>query len=167
LLRNPAVFTKQSDSTEFNSLINEAWDGPAGLVVTDGSIVCARLDRNGLRPLRYKVTKSGFVFLGSEQGIGNIPHSDTVEKGRVGPGETFLVDTSKNVILRDHDIRQINARTRNYSDWLKENIISLPNVKLEQPTVISDEVYRCGLRFALDRQELDLILKPLLLTALE
>jgi glutamate synthase (NADPH/NADH) large chain/glutamate synthase (ferredoxin) len=163
----PPAFTEPSAVTEFNSFVSEAWDGPAGLVVTDGRVVCARLDRNGLRPLRYKITKSGFVFLGSEQGIGNIPHSDTVEKGRVGPGETFLVDTERNVILRDHDVKQLNSRAKHYSVWLKESVIRLPPTTLAQPGVTKAEVMKAGLRFGLDHEQLEMILKPLLLLGLE
>ena len=78
---------------EFNSMHMEPWDGPAGIVLTNGRHVACNLDRNGLRPARYVITKNGFITLASEVGIWDYEQADVIEKGRVGPGEMLAVDT--------------------------------------------------------------------------
>ncbi|HAA98054.1 MAG TPA: hypothetical protein DCE29_09255, partial [Alteromonas macleodii] len=89
---------------EFNSMHMEPWDGPAGIVLTNGRHVACNLDRNGLRPARYVITKNGFITLASEVGIWDYEQADVIEKGRVGPGEMLAVDTYTGKIWRSTEI---------------------------------------------------------------
>jgi glutamate synthase (NADPH/NADH) large chain len=112
---------------EFNSMHVEPWDGPAGIVMTDGRIAACNLDRNGLRPARYVITRDDFVTLASEVGVWDYAQADVIEKGRVGPGEMFAVDTRSGKLWRSQEIdNQLKAR-RPYLDWLTENIIRIAN----------------------------------------
>ena len=112
---------------EFNSMHVEPWDGPAGIVMTNGSIAACNLDRNGLRPARYVITSDDFVTLASEVGVWDYEQAEVREKGRVGPGEMFAVDTRTGQLWRSNEIdNQLKAR-RPYADWLAENIIRIKN----------------------------------------
>ncbi len=117
---------------EYHSAIMEPWDGPAAIVFTDGERIGATLDRNGLRPGRYTITRSGKVVLASESGVINIPPEDILEKGRLAPGKMFLVDTVKNRVIRDNEIKNMITRQRPYRRWLLENKIELRGL-LETP----------------------------------
>ncbi|KAA9131430.1 glutamate synthase large subunit [Marinihelvus fidelis] len=112
---------------EFNSMHVEPWDGPAGIVMTNGTVASCNLDRNGLRPARYVITRDDLVTLASEVGVWDYAEADVIEKGRVGPGEMFAIDTSTGKLWRSDEIdNQLKAR-RPYADWLAENIIRLAN----------------------------------------
>ena len=112
---------------EFNSMHVEPWDGPAGIVMTDGRIAACNLDRNGLRPARYVITSDDLITLASEVGVWDYAEADVREKGRVGPGEMFAVDTETGKLWRSGEIdNQLKAR-RPYADWLAENIIRISN----------------------------------------
>src|SRR5881397_1616628 len=90
---------------EFHSTLMEAWDGPASVTFSDGTLVGVVLDRNGLRPGRFWVTESGFVVLSSESGVLDIPAEQVVRKGRLQPGRMFLVDTAQGRIIEDDEIK--------------------------------------------------------------
>src|SRR5690606_32921498 len=91
---------------QFHSSLMEPWDGPASIAFTDGRKVGAILDRNGLRPSRYYVTKDGLVVMASEAGVLELPPEDIVQKGRLQPGRMFLVDTDEGRIIEDEEIKQ-------------------------------------------------------------
>ncbi len=110
---------------EFQSCLTEPWDGPASVAFTDGTSIGATLDRNGLRPSRYWVTKSGLVIMASEAGVLSIPPEDVESKGRLRPGRMFLVDTSEGRIIKDSEIKQSLASRRPYRKWLDENMVKL------------------------------------------
>jgi len=112
---------------EFNSMHVEPWDGPAGIVMTNGRVAACNLDRNGLRPARYVITKNGWVTLASEVGVWDYDEADVVEKGRVGPGEMFAVDTQNNRIWHSGEIDDALKSRHPYADWLAENIIHIAN----------------------------------------
>jgi glutamate synthase (NADPH/NADH) large chain len=112
---------------EFNSMHVEPWDGPAGIVMTNGHVAACNLDRNGLRPARYVVTKNGWVTLASEVGVWDYDEADVIEKGRVGPGEMFAVDTQNNRIWHSGEIDDALKSRHPYADWLAENIIHIAN----------------------------------------
>ena len=111
---------------EYHATISEPWDGPAALVFTDGRIVGATLDRNGLRPARYKITRDGLIVVGSEVGILELSDDEVVEKGRLGPGRMIAVDTSAKKLLRDADIRAEFATRQPYGQWVKERMVNAP-----------------------------------------
>jgi glutamate synthase (NADPH/NADH) large chain len=117
---------------DYHAALVEPWDGPAALLFTDGTLIGGTLDRNGLRPGRYLVTKSGLVVLASEVGVIDIPAEDILEKGRLAPGKMFLVDTEKGIIVSDETVKREIARKNPYETWVAKNkvdLADLPDVK--------------------------------------
>ncbi len=110
---------------EYEAAIMEPWDGPAAIVFTDGTRIGATLDRNGLRPGRYVITKSGQVVLASEVGVIDIPPEDVIEKGRLAPGRMFVVDTEKQRVIKDNALKASVSRGKPYRHWLEKNRIEL------------------------------------------
>ena len=110
---------------EYHACLMEPWDGPASIPFTDGQVIGAVLDRNGLRPSRYTVTKDGLVILGSETGVLEIDPSNVVRKGRLQPGRMFLVDTQQGRIIDDDEIKAQLGNREPYGQWLQENLLSL------------------------------------------
>ncbi len=102
----------------YSNAVMEPWDGPAALAMTDGRWVCAGMDRNGLRPLRYVVTGDGLVIAGSEVGMVPTDEAGVVEKGRLGPGEMLAVDMAEGRLLHDREIKDEMAAEQPYSDWI-------------------------------------------------
>ena len=119
---------------EYHSTLMEPWDGPASIPFTDGTCLGAILDRNGLRPSRYVVTKDGYVIMGSETGIVDIDPANVEYKGRLEPGRMFLVDMEKGRIIPDEEIKHELASQQPYGEWVEENLVnldSLPSAKAE------------------------------------
>ncbi|XOV80625.1 MAG: glutamate synthase large subunit [Aestuariibacter sp.] len=114
---------------EFNSMHMEPWDGPAGIVMTNGRHVACNLDRNGLRPARYVITKDNFITLASEVGIWDYQPEDVIEKGRVGPGEMLAVDTYNGKIWRSTEIDDDLKKRHPYREWIGEHIRRLKPIQ--------------------------------------
>lgn len=110
---------------EYHAALMEPWDGPAALAFTDGVKVGAALDRNGLRPARYVVTKGGKLVMASEVGVLDIPPEEVLHKGRLAPGKMLLVDTARQRIIYDNEIKASVSRQRPYRRWLETNRIEL------------------------------------------
>lgn len=110
-----------TDFYDYYSGFQEPWDGPALLAFSDGKMVGACLDRNGLRPARYCITKDDYVVVGSEAGVVDLPEADIVEKGRLGPGQTIAVDLTTQEVLKNWDIKQRIAQTHPYGEWLQHH----------------------------------------------
>lgn len=117
---DPRVSIAQKSFYEYHASFCEPWDGPAAIASTDGVIAVAGLDRNGLRPLRYKVTDDGLMVLGSEVGSDRIDEASVIQKGRLGPGEIIKVDTIKGEVLKHQQILDQLASANPYSKWLVE-----------------------------------------------
>jgi glutamate synthase (NADPH) large chain len=113
---------------EYNACIMEPWDGPASIPFTDGNVIGALLDRNGLRPSRYTLTKSGFVIMSSEIGVLDIAPEDVVKHGRLEPGKMFLVDMNAGRIIEDDEIKNEIVTRRPYRKWLNENLLQLSQI---------------------------------------
>ncbi len=113
---------------EYQSCLMEPWDGPASVVFTDGTMIGATLDRNGLRPSRYYVTKDDYVIMGSEAGVLPIDPANVASKGRLQPGRMFLVDMQEGRIVADEEIKARVASQKPYRQWLDENLIKLANI---------------------------------------
>lgn len=109
-----------TDFYEYYSGIQEPWDGPALLVFSDGKRVGATLDRNGLRPARYCLTRDGYIVVASEAGVVDIPESEVIEKGRLGPGQMIAFDLDSHEVLKNWELKQRVASTHPYGDWLKQ-----------------------------------------------
>lgn len=112
----------------YHASLMEPWDGPASIAFTDGDVIGAVLDRNGLRPSRYWVTRDGLVIMASEVGVMDVPQSEVVEKGRLQPGRMFFVDTKEGRIVRDDEIKTKLASARPYQKWLDDNQIELDDI---------------------------------------
>ncbi|GEA12518.1 glutamate synthase large subunit [Alteromonas sp. KUL49] len=126
---------------EFNSMHMEPWDGPAGIVLTNGRHVACNLDRNGLRPARYVITKNGFITLASEVGIWDYEQEDVIEKGRVGPGEMLAVDTYTGKIWRSNEIDEDLKARHPYKEWLDKHIRRLTPIEKLDASLIGQRVF--------------------------
>lgn len=123
---------------KYNAMRMEPWDGPASIAFTDGRVMGAVLDRNGLRPSRYWVTDDGLVVMASEVGVVEIAQDRIVEKGRLQPGRMFLIDFDEGRIVRDDEIKQRIASSRPHGAWLDENLVTLADLP-EVDATRSDE----------------------------
>ncbi|MEE9286180.1 MAG: glutamate synthase large subunit, partial [Dehalococcoidia bacterium] len=120
--RMPDLDPAWRDFYEYHACLMEPWDGPAALSFTDGNLVGATLDRNGLRPLRYKIADDGLVVGASEVGVVDMPDEHIVEKGRLAPGEMIVVDTVGGRVLKKAEIMAEVVNRRPYGKWIKKNI---------------------------------------------
>ncbi len=122
---------------QYHSCLMEPWDGPASIAFTDGKQMGAILDRNGLRPSRFYVTKDGLVIMASEAGVLDIPPDQIVQKGRLQPGRMFLVDTEQGRIIEDEEIKRTMSSAHPYRQWLNEHLVHLSDLpeapKIESP----------------------------------
>ena len=154
---------------EYNSCIMEPWDGPASIPFTDGNVIGALLDRNGLRPSRYTLTKSGFVIMSSEIGVLDIKPEDVVQHGRLEPGKMFLVDMNEGRIIEDDEVKNAVVTKRPYKKWLEENLLQLariPYTENEIPVEIMDFETRQRL-FGYTVEDLKTIINPMGATGAE
>ncbi|HKO92696.1 MAG TPA: glutamate synthase large subunit [Polyangiaceae bacterium] len=117
------------DFYEYHSCLMEPWDGPAALAFTDGKQIGAILDRNGLRPARWLITKDGLVVMGSETGVIEVPPEQVERRGRLEPGRMFLVDLEQGRLVEDEEIKLKLAQAKPYGRWLRENKISFANLE--------------------------------------
>jgi glutamate synthase (NADPH) large chain len=118
----------KQDFYEYHAALMEPWDGPASISFTDGKMIGATLDRNGLRPSRYWVTDDDFVIMASEAGVLDIDPAKIVQKGRLQPGRMFLVDMEQGKIIPDEEIKEKICKQKPYGEWLKENKIKLESL---------------------------------------
>ncbi len=154
---------------EFHSCIMEPWDGPASIAFTDGVRVGAVLDRNGLRPSRYYVTKDGLVVMASEVGVLDVPPEHVQEKGRLQPGRMFLVDTSEGRIVADEDLKERIAKQHPYREWLER--YSVPLRHLGKPPKVHEPAHETVLRrqevFGYTEEDVKLLITPMATTGTE
>ncbi|HRA90934.1 MAG TPA: glutamate synthase large subunit, partial [Acinetobacter sp.] len=151
---------------EFNSKHMEAWDGPAGLVIQDGRHAICMLDRNGLRPARWVITKNDYITLASEIGVWGYQPEDVVSKGRVGPGQILVVDTLTGKVLETDDVNNHLKTMRPYREWLRDHAIRLQaNPQLEERLLdqgLTGEALKSAQKmFMVTFEERDQILRPI------
>ncbi len=151
---------------EFHSMLMEPWDGPASVSFTDGSLVGAVLDRNGLRPGRYWVTDDGLVVLASEAGVLDIEPERVVRKGRLQPGRIFVVDTEQGRIIEDEEIKAELAAEHPYAEWLERGVVRLDELPSAEPAAVEDLVHSQQV-FGYTEEELRVILTPMARTGAE
>lgn len=150
------------DFYEYHSMLMEPWDGPAALVFTDGTVVGATLDRNGLRPGRYVVTDDGLVILASEIGVLGIDPSRVVRKGRLRPGKMFLVDTEEGRLIEDDEIKRSLAASKPWGDWLESGRINLKDLPEREHIVHTPaSVTRRQRTFGYTEEEVRILLRPM------
>ena len=146
---------------EYHAMFMEPWDGPAAMVCTDGRQVGATLDRNGLRPARYVITKDGLIVCASEVGVLDIPTKDVEAKGRLAPGKMILVDTGRGRFLNDEEIKAYVCRRRPYRRWLSANRVELRGLfyGTGPVEVDRDHLLERQRAFGYTREDLDVIIR--------
>ena len=149
---------------EYHASIMEPWDGPASISFTDGKIIGATLDRNGLRPSRYCITNDDRVIMASESGVLPIDPSTIIKKGRLHPGKMFVVDMEQGRIISDEELKQKICTQKPYADWLNQNKIRLE--ELPEPRVafthLSDEsILKYQKALGYSTEDIDSIIKPM------
>ncbi|MEM1441343.1 MAG: glutamate synthase large subunit, partial [Verrucomicrobiota bacterium] len=170
---DPFTTQEVEDFYRYHSCFAEAWDGPAGLAYTDGLTVAASLDRNGLRPARYKITSDGIFALGSEVGTCYLDDETVEKKGRLAPGEMIVVDTVKGEVIFNDDIKSRLAKQQPYGEWLREHQTPFSEVAPLEPVVAEDPTHdpltRSQLQVSngLSQEELDMVLSPMAETGME
>ena len=153
---------------KFHSSLMEPWDGPADIAFTDGTLIGAVLDRNGLRPGRYWVTSDGLVVLASETGVLDIEPSRVIKKGRLQPGRMLLIDTAQGRIIDDDEIKMELAAQHPYEKWLQDGLTELDDLPAREHVVHSrDSVTRRQQMFGYTHEELKIILAPTARTGTE
>jgi glutamate synthase (NADPH/NADH) large chain len=152
----------------FHACLMEPWDGPASVAFTDGTVVGAVLDRNGLRPGRWWQTRDGLVVLASEAGVLDFDPATVVAKGRSAPGKMVLVDTAKGRIVTDDEIKASLADDEPYDDWLHAGLMDLSNLPEREHVVYThDSVQRRQQTFGYTEEELKILLAPMARTGAE
>ena len=148
---------------EFNSCLMEPWDGPASIPFTDGNYIGAILDRNGLRPSRYSVTKDGYVIMSSETGVVEIPPEKLEYHGRLEPGRMFLVNMEEGCIVNDAEVKEAIAAKYPYRNWLDENLKYLKDIPYNKGPVFPDEapLRTRQIAFGYTREDIRNILLPM------
>lgn len=147
---------------EYHSILMEPWDGPAALLFSDGRYAGGMLDRNGLRPARYLVTKKGWVLVASEVGVLDILPEEIQEKGRLQPGKILLIDTETGKICRDQELKQQLADAHPYRKWIQDNCIELDELKSGRKVTSRVDDFDCKLRvFGYSREDIDRIMVPM------
>lgn len=153
---------------QFHASLMEPWDGPACVTFTDGTLVGAVLDRNGLRPARWWQTADGRVVLASETGVLDVPSDQVVAKGRLQPGRMFLVDTAEGRIVDDEEFKSGLASESPYDEWLHAGLLDLADLQDREHVVQSHEsVVRRQLTFGYTEEELRILLTPMSVMGME
>ena len=160
---NPHMNPDKRAFYEYHACLMEPWDGPAAIAFTDGRVIGATLDRNGLRPGRYVVTHDDLVVVASEAGVLDIAPEQVKRKGRLQPGKMFLVDTVEGRIISDREIKQKLASRQPYAQWVKENQITID--QLPEPTRMhfpdAETLLRRQRAFGYSDEDLRMILGPM------
>ncbi|KPM32596.1 Glutamate synthase [Croceitalea dokdonensis DOKDO 023] len=167
--KNPEMSENKRAFYEYNSCLMEPWDGPASIPFTDGNYIGAVLDRNGLRPSRYSVTKQGYVIMSSETGVVDIAPEDIEYHGRLEPGKMFLVNMEEGRIVNDEELKETIAKKHPYKKWLKDNLVHLRDIPYNDCPVFFGEfpleTRRCA--FGYTQEDINTIIMPMAKTGKE
>ena len=161
--KNPDMSDAKKAFYEYNSCLMEPWDGPASIPFTDGNYIGAVLDRNGLRPSRYTVTKNGNVVMSSETGVVDIKPENVSFHGRLEPGKMFLVNMNEGRIVNDEEIKEEIAAKHPYRKWLNDNLVHLRSISAKRGPIKYDEIElkKRKIVFGYTREDLNTIIKPM------
>ncbi|MDR3138017.1 MAG: glutamate synthase large subunit [Tannerellaceae bacterium] len=153
---------------EYHSILMEPWDGPAALLFSDGRYAGGMLDRNGLRPARYLITKNDMMVVASEVGVMSFEAAEIKEKGRLQPGKILLVDTEKGEVYYDKEIKQQLAEAHPYRNWLAANRVELDELKSGRKVPHTEKDFHRLLRaFGYNREDIDRVISPMCSTGAE
>ncbi len=161
---------EKRDFYHYWATMMEPWDGPAAILYSDGDVVGATLDRNGLRPSRYFITKDNMLVLSSEVGVLDIPESQIVTKSRLMPGRMLLVDTTQKRLITDKELKETYATKNPYGEWLDQNLTHLADLKIPNkkiPTSTQDERNRLYRAFAWNYEDLNEMVLPMARNGIE
>jgi glutamate synthase (ferredoxin) len=161
--KHKTMDTQKKAFYKYNSCIMEPWDGPASIPFTDGKYIGALLDRNGLRPSRYTVTKDGYVVMSSETGVMDILPENVSKHGRLEPGKMFLVNMDEGRIIEDEEIKSEIVSKRPYKKWLDDNLLPLSEVPYTgNISCIETEKFETRLRlFGYTQEDFKTIITPM------
>lgn len=165
--KNPQMDPKKRAFYEYHATLMEPWDGPASIAFTDGRVVGAVLDRNGLRPSRYYVTDDDVVIMGSEVGVVDVAPEKVVKKGRLQPGRMFLVDLNLGRIITDQEIKDQLASEKPYADWLKEQMVDLADLPDAKPDEIGENILQKQITFGYTHEDFKILMQPMAETGME
>ncbi len=148
---------------EYQSTLMEPWDGPASIVFSDGRYIGGTLDRNGLRPSRYVITKDDIIVMGSEVGVQIFPPENIREKGRLRPGKILLVDTKMGIIIPDEEVKRQLTERNPYAQWLAENRVDLNDIKVKErvPTTLGNDFHKYLKTFGYTKEDIDVLINPM------
>ncbi len=161
---------EKRDFYHYWATMMEPWDGPAAILYSDGDVVGATLDRNGLRPSRYLITEDNMLVLSSEVGVLDIPESQIVQKSRLMPGRMLLVDTVQKRLITDKELKETYATKNPYGEWLDQNLIHLADLKIPNkkiPTSTQDERNRLYRAFGWNYEDLNEMVLPMARNGIE
>jgi glutamate synthase (NADPH) large chain len=160
---NPDMNEEKRAFYEYHASLMEPWDGPAAIAFTDGKVIGATLDRNGLRPGRYIVTKDDLVVLASEAGVIEVPAEDVRKKGRLQPGRMFLVDTVRKRIISDAETKEQLATRQPYAKWLQDQQVTLDQLPEPSRVIASnpETLLRRQRAFGYSEEDLRILLAPM------
>ena len=148
---------------EYHSTFMEPWDGPAAILFSDGRYVGGTLDRNGLRPSRYLITRDDLIIMGSETGVQQFDPAEIREKGRLKPGKLLLVDTRLGIIIPNDEVKAELARRHPYANWLKENRLEMEQIEVKErkPSTLGEALPTYLKSFGYSKEDLEVLLKPM------
>ncbi len=156
---------------QYHAMLSEPWDGPAALAFSDGNVVGAVLDRNGLRPARYWITKDRTVIMASEVGVVDVDPTRIIEKGRLGPGHIFGVDTVRKKVLRNEDVKRAYAKSNPYAEWVSRSVLPVQEIINghigDEVLTDSETLSRHQIAFSFTEEELHMFLEPMAKTGKE
>jgi glutamate synthase (NADPH/NADH) large chain len=166
---NPLMDEQRRAFYQYHASLMEPWDGPAAMSISDGRYVVATLDRNGLRPARYVVTKEGHVILASESGVLDIPEEDVVERWRLQPGRMLLIDLEQGRIISDDEIKKTLATSNPYAEWLARTQIVLEDLPETNPLApkTSESLLDRQQAFGYTSEDVKLLMAPMATTGQE
>ncbi|HXN47618.1 MAG TPA: glutamate synthase large subunit, partial [Bryobacteraceae bacterium] len=166
---DPGMSDEKRAFYEYHASLMEPWDGPAAIAFTDGRVIGATLDRNGLRPGRYWITHDGTAILASETGVLPVKPEEVAFKGRLQPGQMFLVDTVAGRVIPDEELKRTLAERRPYGQWIKENQVTLdmlPDPPRWHPTDL-DSILQRQRAFGYTDEDLKFMLGPMAIQGME
>ncbi len=159
--KNQLMKQEYRDFYRYHMCLSEPWDGPASMTFTDGERIGAVLDRNGLRPARYIVTKDDMVIMASEVGVLPIDEKNIVSSGRLEPGKIFFIDTKEGRIVQDEEIKDAISSQKPYSKWLEEHMLEMDHLEEHKPASKIDDTMNKMLSFGYSREDLEELIEPM------
>ena len=163
----PGIDERLRGFYRFHECLTEAWDGPAAVAFTDGTVIGATLDRNGLRPGRWFETTDGWVVLASETGVLDVPPGQIERKGRLQPGKLFLVDLARGRIVPDAEAKAEVAAQQPYTEWFEREHVRLSDLPPCEPRALQEPLRRLQLAFGYTQEDMKVMLAPLAANAEE